>query len=35
MDRFDVIVIGMGVGGEAAAGRLLDAGSGWRWLSGS
>ncbi len=26
MDRFDVIIIGMGVGGEAAAGRLLDAG---------
>ena len=26
MDRFDVIVIGMGPGGEAAAGRLLDAG---------
>ena len=26
MERFDVIVIGMGPGGEAAAGRLLDAG---------
>ena len=26
MDRFDVIVMGMGPGGEAAAGRLLDAG---------
>ena len=26
MDRFDVIIIGMGVGGEAAAGRLLEAG---------
>jgi dihydrolipoamide dehydrogenase len=26
MDRFDVIMIGMGPGGEAAAGRLLDAG---------
>ncbi len=26
MDRFDVIVIGMGPGGEAAAGRLLEAG---------
>src|SRR5262245_58937636 len=26
MDRFDVIVIGMGPGGEAAAGRLLAAG---------
>ena len=26
MDRFDVIIIGMGVGGEAAAGRLLKAG---------
>jgi pyruvate/2-oxoglutarate dehydrogenase complex dihydrolipoamide dehydrogenase (E3) component len=26
VDRFDVIIIGMGVGGEAAAGRLLDAG---------
>ena len=26
MDRFDVIIIGMGVGGEAAAGRLLAAG---------
>ncbi len=26
MDKFDVIVIGMGPGGEAAAGRLLDAG---------
>jgi pyruvate/2-oxoglutarate dehydrogenase complex dihydrolipoamide dehydrogenase (E3) component len=26
VDRFDVIVIGMGPGGEAAAGRLLDAG---------
>jgi pyruvate/2-oxoglutarate dehydrogenase complex dihydrolipoamide dehydrogenase (E3) component len=26
MDRFDVIVIGMGPGGEAAAGRLLQAG---------
>ena len=26
MDRFDVIIIGMGPGGEAAAGRLLDAG---------
>ena len=26
MDRFDVVIIGMGVGGEAAAGRLLDAG---------
>jgi len=26
MDRFDVIIIGMGTGGEAAAGRLLAAG---------
>jgi len=26
MDRFDVIIVGMGVGGEAAAGRLLAAG---------
>ncbi len=26
MDRFDVVIIGMGPGGEAAAGRLLDAG---------
>jgi pyruvate/2-oxoglutarate dehydrogenase complex dihydrolipoamide dehydrogenase (E3) component len=26
VDRFDVIIIGMGVGGEAAAGRLLAAG---------
>ncbi len=26
MERFDVIIIGMGVGGEAAAGRLLGAG---------
>ena len=26
MDRFDVIIIGMGVGGEATAGRLLAAG---------
>jgi pyruvate/2-oxoglutarate dehydrogenase complex dihydrolipoamide dehydrogenase (E3) component len=26
VDRFDVIIIGMGVGGEAAAGRLLKAG---------
>jgi len=26
VDRFDVIVIGMGPGGEAAAGRLLEAG---------
>ena len=26
MDRFDVITIGMGVGGEAAAGRVLAAG---------
>ena len=26
MDRFDVIIIGMGPGGEAAAGWLLDAG---------
>ncbi len=26
MDRFDVIVIGLGPGGEAAAGRLLEAG---------
>src|SRR5712671_5041481 len=26
MDRFDVIIIGMGVGGETAAGRLLAAG---------
>jgi dihydrolipoamide dehydrogenase len=26
VDRFDVIMIGMGPGGEAAAGRLLDAG---------
>jgi len=26
VDQFDVIVIGMGTGGEAAAGRLLDAG---------
>jgi len=26
VDRFDVIIIGMGPGGEAAAGRLLDAG---------
>lgn len=26
MDKFDVIVIGMGPGGEVAAGRLLDAG---------
>ena len=26
MDGFDVIIIGMGVGGEAAAGRLLQAG---------
>ena len=26
MDRFDVIIIGMGVGGEPAAGRLLAAG---------
>jgi pyruvate/2-oxoglutarate dehydrogenase complex dihydrolipoamide dehydrogenase (E3) component len=26
MDQFDVIIIGMGTGGEAAAGRLLDAG---------
>jgi len=26
VDQFDVIVIGMGPGGEAAAGRLLDAG---------
>jgi pyruvate/2-oxoglutarate dehydrogenase complex dihydrolipoamide dehydrogenase (E3) component len=26
MDEFDVIVIGMGTGGEAAAGRLLEAG---------
>ncbi len=26
MDRFDVIVIGMGPGGEAAAWRLLEAG---------
>jgi dihydrolipoamide dehydrogenase len=26
VNRFDVIIIGMGVGGEAAAGRLLDAG---------
>ncbi len=26
MDRFDVIIIGMGMGGEAAAGRLLAAG---------
>ncbi len=26
MDRFDVAIIGMGPGGEAAAGRLLDAG---------
>jgi pyruvate/2-oxoglutarate dehydrogenase complex dihydrolipoamide dehydrogenase (E3) component len=26
VDRFDAIIIGMGMGGEAAAGRLLDAG---------
>jgi pyruvate/2-oxoglutarate dehydrogenase complex dihydrolipoamide dehydrogenase (E3) component len=26
VDRFDVVIIGMGPGGEAAAGRLLDAG---------
>jgi pyruvate/2-oxoglutarate dehydrogenase complex dihydrolipoamide dehydrogenase (E3) component len=26
VERFDVIVVGMGTGGEAAAGRLLDAG---------
>jgi pyruvate/2-oxoglutarate dehydrogenase complex dihydrolipoamide dehydrogenase (E3) component len=26
VERFDVIVIGMGPGGEAAASRLLDAG---------
>jgi len=26
VDRFDVIIIGTGVGGEAAAGRLLAAG---------
>ena len=27
MDRFDVIIIGMGPGGETVAGRLLAAGS--------
>jgi len=26
VDRFDVIIIGMGTGGESAADRLLDAG---------
>jgi len=26
VDQFDVIIIGMGTGGESAAGRLLDAG---------
>jgi pyruvate/2-oxoglutarate dehydrogenase complex dihydrolipoamide dehydrogenase (E3) component len=26
VDRFDVIIIGMGPGGEAAAGRLMAAG---------
>ena len=26
MDRFDAVIIGMGPGGEIAAGRLLDAG---------
>jgi len=26
MDRFDVIIIGMGCGGDTAAGRLLAAG---------
>jgi pyruvate/2-oxoglutarate dehydrogenase complex dihydrolipoamide dehydrogenase (E3) component len=26
VDRFDVIIIGMGMGGDAAAGRLLAAG---------
>ena len=35
MDRFDVIIIGMGPGGEAVAGRCWRPGAGWRWSSGS
>jgi hypothetical protein len=35
VDKFDVIVIGIGKGGEAAAGRLLDAVGGSRWSNAS